>query len=118
MKKFKIIIGIVIIGIVTTIFLSQNVYAAGIKRDITERESNKSVVTFKAKKGEVLKISYSSSIEEGSLILQLVDKNKVITYINTNEEGKLEINVEDNNEYELLANHNDFRGKYNIKIYK
>lgn len=116
MKSNKSIILVFILGIFI-LFMTSCSPLASMRNDVKSKSSSSSKVFFNAKKGDKFKITYDSSVKEGTLKLELIDSNgKVIENFETNKSNSKQISLDKVGEYVLSANYKNFVGNYEISV--
>lgn len=110
-------IGIIIC--ILSLFITSYSPSASIKNNITAKESNKSQVVFRGKSNEKINLSYDSFVKEGTLKLQLVDKDgNILENFEPNERNSKQIALNKAGEYMILVAYNNFVGNYKISVKK
>ncbi|AJA46610.1 hypothetical protein CPAST_c05100 [Clostridium pasteurianum DSM 525 = ATCC 6013] len=110
-------INIAIIICILSLFITGYSPLASIKNNITTKESNKSQVFFNGKNDEKVNLTYESSVKEGILKLQLIDKDgNIVEDFQPNKNDSKQILLNRAGEYMILVVYNNFIGNYKISV--
>ena len=83
-----------------------------------ESTTANSMFSFSAEAGDKIKIVFSSKIEEGTLDIYLYDSaGNIVHALDYAKELKEYITLNDKGEYTLVADYDDFVGKFKVAIY-
>lgn len=121
MKKKSIIVGIiVIIAIVISIyFFSQSEVLGNINGSYTNQTTKTSEVSFLGEGGDRIKFSFKSNVESGDLDITLYNSaGKEVYKLDKAKEGETFFTLDNSDTYRLVAECNNFIGKYKIKVSK
>lgn len=118
MKISKAINAAFIICILSLIITAYSPLAS-VRNNVTTKESNKSQVVFKGKSNEKINLNYESFVKEGTLKLQVIDKDgNIVADFEPNKRESKWISLNKAGEYMILVAYNNFVGNYKISVKK
>lgn len=119
MSKLKIIVSAIIVAFVAIIILGikMNSTIGVMTKSINTEASNRTEITFNAKKDEYIIIQSNCKVKHGTIVLQLNDSaNKAVEkFKGTNNDIK-EIKLNNSGEYTFSIEYNNFIGDYYVKL--
>ena len=73
------------------------------------------IKTIRAKEGKTIIINFTSSVQEGELIISILDSsNDLVANLETNTTGIKEINSDKNQKYRLVIKGTQTKGSFNV----
>lgn len=126
-KVYYKVIGIIFIGL-GIFFIASTQYGLAIKNyiiptgtmiaKVDSPKTANSEIGLKAKKGDKLRVEYSSNVKTGNLKINLSCSGKVIENFDINIKGKKEVIIDDGMDVKVWVEQEGFIGDYKIKVYK
>lgn len=119
-KKNMIIIGIVVVGVIISVYMLTGSKELG---NMNHRYSTQTTITsdisFSGEAGDRIKFSFRSNVESGDLNILLYDSKGNDVYKLDKAKGlETYYNLNNSDTYTLVAECNNFIGEYSIKVYK
>lgn len=123
MKKKAIVVGTIVLAIsiifLSVYFITRPSTLGNINYSCRQSTSSISDFTFNGESGDNLKFSFSSDIESGTLDITLCDSQGNVVYmLDSAKESVTWFVLEKTDTYSLVAEYNNFIGKFKIKVTK